>query len=123
MAVAAQAALRLGARAPAGELVAALAVRARTEEDFVARASAEIAIESMRGASASKLLQLAASAADASMTRVELDALLGAAEIATHRGDLATRNRALARAEELARRHELVAYTRLIGASRASTFK
>ncbi len=123
MAVAAQAALRLGDRARAGELVAALAVRARTEEDFVARASAEIAIESMRGASASKLLQLAASAADASMTRVELDALLGAAEIATHRGDLATRNRALARAEELARRHELVAYTRLIGAARASTFK
>ncbi|MCM2314719.1 MAG: protein kinase [Thermoanaerobaculia bacterium] len=119
-AVGAIAALRVGDRSRARTLLDGLGGRTASEEDFVARATTEIALARWRGTSASKLMELAASASDASMRLVELDALLAAADLAGRSGDGALRTSALERAEALARRRELVAYTRLVDAARAS---
>ena len=119
-AIGAIAALRVGDRARARTLLDGLGGRTAREEDFVARATTEIALARWRGTGTSKLMQLATSSSDASMRLVELDALLAAADIAALAGDGPTRASALERAEALARRRELVAYTRLVDAARAA---
>ncbi|MGK2856226.1 MAG: protein kinase domain-containing protein [Thermoanaerobaculia bacterium] len=120
-AIAATAAARLGDGGRADALLEVARESDATEEDFIARAATEIARETRSARSSSKLMALASSASDASMRLVELDALLAAADVASRVGDHATWTTALGRADTIARRRELRAYTRLVEAARATS--
>lgn len=122
-AVAALAALQLGDRARASEILDAGTERFASEENFVTRAIAEIAEETVRGGRPSAMLRLADDAESASMTLVQLDALLAAAKLSTRPEDRAVAVDALERAALIANRRALPGYARLIEAARTRDAK
>jgi tetratricopeptide (TPR) repeat protein/TolB-like protein len=118
-ALAALAALRLGDRVRATSILDAAGQSLVEEEDFAARAIAEIAKETIRGGRPASMLRLAGEAERASMRLVQLDALLAAAELSTRPGDRDEAARALSRAGDLAKSDDLAGYRRLIDDARS----
>jgi len=118
-AIAAMAALRLGDRERATAILDAGGQSLADEEDFAARAIAEIAKETVRGGRPSSMLRLAAEAETASMRLVQLDALLAATTLASRPGDRAAAREALARADSLVKRDDLAGYRRLVDDARS----
>ncbi|MBI2214124.1 MAG: hypothetical protein HYU52_10795, partial [Acidobacteria bacterium] len=89
------------------------------EEDFAARALAQIARETSRGARPPTMMRLAAEAGAASMRLVQLDALLAVPDLATRPSERDAAKRALSDADQLAQRSGLPGYARLVDAARS----